>query len=106
MLTTTDGSGAPIAAPLVPTTGVTMTPTKLLVCEGDCNPGRSRIDEHVEQERDRLFRVQAYGMVVPLDDERTLTALRTLRHTEHRQLSRDWWVCTACSAPRRYGSEL
>lgn len=101
MLTTTDASTG-----FTPE-GMTMPSTKLLVCEGACNgQNRAFLDEEIDKERTRLTLIQAYGRVVPLDDPALLHALRTLRHTEHRQLSKDWWACTVCENLRRYGSEL
>ena len=81
-----------------------------LVCEGPCNPQLAHVERLVEGARrdDHVLAAKGQlGVVLPLVDPGVLTALRTLRHTNHVYVGRTWrgtgrWQCRTCQHIREY----
>lgn len=76
--------------------------TRLLVCEGACNPALPRFDGEVEDYRRQEARYRTDGTLPALSDPGLLRQLHSLLHTPHRQVGPVYWACTVCSSPRRY----
>lgn len=80
-----------------------MTDTKLLICEGACNPDLGKLDEQ-RREACREWRPEHAAM--PSMQEAWLTAMRQARHTPHQQEAPGFmgniWTCAVCGASRRW----
>ena len=80
-----------------------MSETRLLVCEGACNPYLRELDEQ------RLRATKAWSPVrdaMPAMPDGWLDAMRAVRHTAHHREAPGFmgniWTCQSCGASRRW----
>ena len=75
-----------------------MTTDRPLICVGACNPDYQYVEGLVAAHRRRERRLDD-GVVVPVPDE-LAAELRRRRHTAHRRVLGDTWMCRVCGQQR------
>lgn len=68
--------------------------TRLLICEGACNPTIDAVDMLIARSRQSDHNADLQQQVRDYQ--------RALHHTPHRYFSRGHWSCTVCAHLRRY----
>lgn len=80
-----------------------MKDTKLLVCEGACNPGLGQLDE---QRRAVARHLNEFTGTMPAMSHEWVDAARQLVHRPHHREAPGFmsniWTCTVCGATRRW----
>ena len=77
-----------------------MTTDRPLICVGACNPDYQWLEGQVASYRRQTARVaSADHLVMPVPDELAL-ALRRRRHTAHKRVMGETWMCLTCGQTR------